>query len=199
MKKMLKLAGRGIMTIGLMTSLLISPAHSVDGSFNVAGNIVNETCIVEGVVVIPPYGGNNIPARDMVIEFGSHISFDGDETTTYFVTGIPFSIKLSNCAATVAWQNVRPRFTTSGKLDGKGMLINMDKAGPQNISMYIDKYTDGSFTKIKFNESSGPATPLPTSPGNVNLNYRFSPYKTGSLPTKGGPILGIVNYEIEYL
>lgn len=189
---MLKLNFATAMILAL--GIISGQTYASDGSFAIEGQIINGTCKVEGVVVNPPYGGTGVPTKNIVIEAYPHLVTNSDEANSYFVRNYTsFRIRLTDCAATA----IRPRFTTSGSLDDKGRLINMNKNGPQNISITIAE--SGSGRVIRFNETTDWLVPPPSpTPGNVDFFGYIYAYKTGDLPADSGPIYGLINYEMEY-
>ena len=190
-----------VVRITIMIFTLFSTAvWATDGSLNIEGHIINGTCKVEGVVIDPDEGGSGVPSPNIDFEFASNVFIDGDTQSTNQTGDVRFFIRLAHCQATAEMQNVRPRFLTSGTLDSGGRLINMDKNGPQNFSMYIYSNQDVGYPAdmIGFNQSTGKSYPLPLSPEKMDMHYIFRIWKTDGQPTKVGPILGIISYEVEY-
>lgn len=183
MKKLLTIAS------AIALGSIATQAFAADGTINFTGSISNVTCTLAAT------GGTNIGNVTLPTVSQSALKNVGDTAGT-----TQFSIKLSACTGTPAPTQAAAWFETGTEVNAAGRVVTT-VSGTATDTLSIALYNMASPTPIVIGQGNGSigssGAPFPITSGGATLNYQAKYYaeKTG---VPAGPVLGKVNYTIQY-
>lgn len=190
MRKFLLLTSAAVATM-----LSCNNSIAADGTITFTGNVTASACTT--VVGATQSGGTHATTATVALPNISVVSLNS--TAGSLAGHTAFSIKLQGCQATASLSNVRALFSTSTTAPGNSHIMgNIEPAASAATDVGVVILSPTS-TQIDLNGGTNfdPGATLPTTTGDITLNYQAA-YKSLSTGVTAGGVKSVADYVISY-